>query len=364
MNLPSVMSAVLLTGFGGPEKLVFKKDVPVPSPGFEEVLIKVGAAAINNTDINTRLGWYSKKVSTATENSNELIVSDDDVKDAAWDGQSLKFPRIQGADVCGTIVRVGDGVSKDRLGSRVIVVPMQRTHPYLKPNSAWTLGADGDGGFAQYVAVRSEEAHSIKSSYSDAELASFPCAYSTAENLLHHAAVTKGESVLITGASGGVGSALLQLAARRGAKVIAVASKPKLLEIGTLGAYILVSRNDPLHDQVEKNSVDVVIDVVAGGFFGELLDVLRPGGRYATAGAIAGPIVELDVRTLYLKDLTLLGRTLQSPEVFPNLVGYIERNEVKPLVAATYPLCHLQKAQEVFMEKSFIGKLVVLPWEE
>ena len=133
----NVMKGVHLIGHGGIEKLVYKEDLPIPVPNNHEVLIQVTAAGVNNTDINTRLGWYSKKVSTATENSNELIVSGEDVKDAAWDGQSLKFPRIQGADVCGTIVRVGDGVSRDRgaLAGRVAAldgVP----RPGLRPQRA------------------------------------------------------------------------------------------------------------------------------------------------------------------------------------------------------------------------------------
>ena len=361
MKIPCQMSAMLLTGFGGPEKLVYREDVPVPIPAHHEVLIKVGAAGINNTDINTRLGWYSKKVSSPTEEGSVPEISSEDAEDAAWDGQSLQFPRIQGADVCGKIVKVGDGVDKSRIGSRVIVVSMQRSHPHLSKESAWTLGADGDGGFAEYVAVRAEEAYDVNSHYTDAELASFPCAYSTAENLLHHAAVSADDTVLITGASGGVGSALIQLAYRRGAKVVAVASESKLQELGKLGAAVLIPRTDCLRDHVDSNCIDVVIDVVAGNGFANLLDVLKPGGRYATAGAIAGPIVELDMRTLYLKDLTLLGRTLQSPEVFPNLVRYIEREEIKALVAATYPLRDLQRAQQDFAAKSFIGKLVVLP---
>ena len=102
------------------------------------------------------------------------------------------------------------------------------------------------------------------------------------------------------------------------------------------------------------------IDVVGGPRWPALLDVLRNGGRLATSGAIAGPIVELDLRTLYLKDLRLLGCTAQEPAVFANLVGYVERGEIEPLVAATFPLAEIARAQETFMEKSFTGKLVLV----
>ena len=107
----------------------------------------------------------------------------------------------------------------------------------------------------------------------------------------------------------------------------------------------------------------MVIDLVAGASWPRLLDALRRGGRYATAGAIAGPRVELDVRTLYLKDLTLFGCTFQEEEVFENLVSYVERGEIRPLVAKTFPLHEIRRAQEEFLAKAFTGKLVLIPPE-
>mgnify|MGYP002065671023 CR=1 FL=1 len=104
-----------------------------------------------------------------------------------------------------------------------------------------------------------------------------------------------------------------------------------------------------------------VVDLVAGTQWPELLDVLKIGGRYACAGAIAGPMVELDVRTLYLKDLTLIGCTFQEDAVFENLVRYIENNEIKPVVAGIYPLERIIEAQQAFLGKTFVGKLVLQP---
>ena len=236
-----------------------------------------------------------------------------------------------------------------------------QTVPKNKNNfSAWTVGSECNGGFAQYASIRSSEAFLINSNWTDADIASIPCAYSTAEGLLHRSQV-KEEKVFITGASGGVGSAAIQLAKLRGATIIAQCSSEKKDEVKKIGADKVVFRESNLIEEIGKNSVDVVIDLVAGSNWKQLLDILKPGGRYATSGAIAGPIVELDVRTLYLKDLTLYGCTHQPKEVFTNLIGYIERNEIRPLVAKTYHLKDIKKAQEDFLVKKHIGKLVLIP---
>ena len=113
--------------------------------------------------------------------------------------------------------------------------------------------------------------------------------------------------------------------------------------------------------EIGRDAVDIVIDLVGGPKWTQLLDILKPGGRYATSGAIAGPIVKLDLRTLYLKDLTLYGCTFQSKEVFRNIIKYIEENKIKPLVAKSYPLKEIKKAQLDFLSKKFTGKLVLVP---
>ena len=355
------MAGVQLTGHGGIEKLEYSTDIPVPSPGLGEVLIRVTAAGINNTDINTRIGWYSKAVTADTDagGAEGFDVVDDD--DASWSGIPLTFPRIQGADACGYIEAVGEGVDQARLGERVLVQTIQPRRD-AEPFSCITFGSECDGGFAQFTVAKSEFTHAIDCDWSDAELASVPCAYSTAENMLHRASVG-AERVLVTGASGGVGSAAVQLCKRRGAYVIAVCSSAKAEEVRALGADEIIDRNASLLTTLGKMSVDVVIDLVAGPSWPDLLEVLRRGGRYATAGAIAGPITELDVRTLYLKDLSLFGSTYQADEVFPNLVTYIERGEIRPALAATYPLHDIAIAQEDFLAKKHTGKLVLLPPE-
>lgn len=355
-----IMSAVLLTGHGDFDVLDYRDDVPIPEPMAGEVLIRVAAAGINNTDINTRIGWYSKKVDAATEQGGASGFAEVDDKDATWSGVPMQFPRIQGADVCGIIVAVGANVEPERIGERVIVRNMLRTYVNYRPYECWTFGSEVDGGFAQYAVAPSRETLAVDCDWSDAELASIPCAYSTAENMLHRAGVG-AERVLITGASGGVGSAAVQLAKRRGAEVIAICAASKAHEVRALGADRTIDRNADLVASLGRNSIDVVVDIVAGPTWPQLLDVLRLGGRYACAGAIAGPITELDVRTLYLKDLTLYGCTFQEDEVFQNLVRYIETGEIRPVVAKTYPLAEIAQAQRDFLSKTHTGKLVLIP---
>ena len=361
-DVPQTMSAVQLIGHGGFDQLQFSTQVPVPQPGPGEVLIKVGAAGINNTDINTRIGWYSKSVSGDTESGGAQGFGDENVdEDGSWSGVPLTFPRIQGADVCGQVVAVGDGVAPARVGERVLCATILARSTDANPVACWTRGSECDGGFAQYCVSRAEEALKIDCDWTDVELASLPCAYSTAENMLHRAQLKSGERVLITGASGGVGSAAIQLAKRRGAHVIALTSAAKADLVREIGADQLLDRDADIVAALGANSVDMVVDLVAGDGWPSLLEVLRPGGRYAVAGAIAGPMVQLDVRTLYLKDLSLFGSTYQPPQVFADLVGYVERGEIKPVVSKSYPLKQIAQAQEDFLSKKYFGKLVLVP---
>lgn len=345
LGIPTRMRGVWLTGHGGLDKLELRNDLTVPTPGRSDVLVRVAAAGVNNTDINTRTAWYSKKDASSD--------------DASWSGESIKFPRIQGADVCGRIVAVGAGVDTERVGERVLIEPCIREAGGQKLEKPWYLGSECDGGFAEYTVVAARHCYGVESQLSDSELASFPCSYSTAENLLTRSNVGPGDTILVTGASGGVGSATVQLANVRGARVSAVTSPEKSAALKQLGAERTLGRDCPLVDALGRDSIDVVIDLVAGPKWSELLDVLRPGGRYAVAGAIGGAMVELDVRTLYLKDLSFFGCTVLEPEVFSNVVKLIERRDVSPLVAQRFPLEQIADAQRVFMSKKHIGKIVL-----
>ena len=360
MPIPEKMAAVLLTGHGGLDKLEYRTDVPVPKPGPEEVLIQVEAAGVNNTDINTRLGWYSKSVSADTNTTASGKAEQSDREDASWSGIPLTFPRIQGGDVYGKIVETGEKVAKSRIGEEVIVRNLMRHYVDRRPFECWTYGSECDGGFAQFAVAPSSESYTVDSSLSAAELGAISIAFSTAEGMLHRAGVG-AERVVITGASGGVGLAAVQLAKLRGAEVIGVCSSEKAAAVRDAGADQVLDRGVDLVQALGARSVDVAIDVVGGGGANALLTLLRRGGRYAIAGAIGGPLAEIDLRTVYLNDLSLFGCTFQEDEVFENIVRYVNEGAIRPLVSKTYPLSDIHQAQEDFIAKRYAGKLVLIP---
>ena len=353
------MKAVVTTGNGGYDKLELC-EVPIPwlAPG--EALLQVLAAGVNNTEINTRVGWYSATVTAGTEDAAQAQEAGATAKqDGGWN-QATPFPFIQGTDCCGRVVAVAPGGDGSLIGSRALVRPCMRPSGFGSMDNIW-MGSDFDGAFAQFVKVPAGEVFAVDCTWTDAELGTIPCAYGTAENMLHRAKVVTGEHVLIAGASGGVGSAAVQLAKRRGATVTAIAGQTKMAAVQAIGADRVIDRDDDPVAVMGKDIVDVVVDNVAGPGFGAMLDVLKRGGRYVTSGAIGGPVVALDMRTLYLKDQTMIGCTAWDEPVFANLVGYIERGELRPLLAKTFPLDRIADAQREFLEKRHVGKFVLIP---
>ena len=358
MALPATMRAMVTRGHGGYEQLHYR-DVPLPRPGPGEVLLQVLAAGINATDINTRVGWYAS--------------AQDGAAQQGWNG-ATPFPLIQGADCCGRVVALGPqpaqaapsdtaspgGATKAplALGQRVLVRSCMRSAGFGRWDTRW-LGTDFAGAFAQYVVVPQQEAFAVQCDWSDAALATLPCAYGTAENMLQRAEVTATDHVLVTGASGGVGSAVVQLARCRGARVTAITQPDKMEAVRALGAEQVLARGADLSALQDRFSV--LVDNVAGPAFGDLLATLQRGGRCVTSGAIAGAEVALDLRKLYLRDIRLLGCTAWSAEVFPRLVGYVERGLLQPLLAGTFPLSEMARAQQLFLEKRHLGNLVLIP---
>ena len=354
------MKAMVLAGHGGLDRYEWREDWPVPSPGPMEALIRVGACGLNNTDVNTRTGWYSRTVTGATTGDARTGV---DEGDATWGCRPIRFPRIQGADVVGRVVAIGDGADPGLVGRRVMVDAWLRdfSDPENQDKAGY-FGSETDGGFAEYTKCDARNVAAVESELTDAELATFSCSYTTAEGMLNRACVGAEDTVLVPGASGGVGGALIQLARRRRARTIAMASEAKHAGVAKLGPDLILPRApEDLRTALAGETVTVVADVVGGLGWPGLIDVLARGGRYTCSGAIAGPMVGLDLRSLYLRDLTFTGSTVVSGHVFRDVIGYVERGEIEPVLAATYPLSALRAAQQAFIDKHHVGNIVVVP---
>lgn len=345
--VPETMKAVLLTGHGGLDNLEYREDVPVPQPGADDVLVEVEACGLNNTDIWTR----------------EAAYSDDDT---GWKGQ-LDFPLIQGADIAGVIVDVGSNVPEARIGDQVLVdnaLYADAPTEFHSLVNADLIGSERNGGYAEYSAVPAENAHRVQSSLSAAELATFPTSYVTAERMLNRASVSAGDEVFVTGASGGVGTGLVQLARRRGARVIGLTSSGKAETVRAIGADEVVLRDEAdisatIGDWTDDGQVDVVADVVGGELFQECLELLRLGGKLVTAGAVAGPVTEIDLRTVYLQQIDILGSTMGTQSEFQDLIRYIENADIKPVLADTYSLSDIHEAQRRFVQSEYVGNIVI-----
>ncbi len=350
MSIPKTMKAMLLTGHGGPEKLVFENNWPTPDISPDEVLIQVGACGINNTDIWVREGAYG--------------ASNDPDAVASFGDSPLQFPIIQGADIAGVIVSCGTNIDPSRNGQRVIVDFGIYAGPGDDIPSHDYIGSCRPGGFAEYVAVPAENAHSVETSLSDVELATFCCAYITGEHMLRRARVLEGERVLVTGASGGVGSGVIQLCRARGAIPYAVVGAGKEEAVISIGAEGTITRNkgsliEAVAEITKNKPIDIVVDTVSGPMLPGLIEILSPQGRYVTCGAVGGPIVEIDMRRIYLKNLELHGATQGTRRDFAAVRDYALSGNIKPLVAGTFALEELGRAQEEFKKKEFVGKLVV-----
>lgn len=350
MSVPETMKAMLLTGHGGPEKLVYEDNWPVPEVAADEVLLRVGACGINNTDIWVREGAYG-----ATDDPDAI---------ASFGDSPMQFPIIQGADIAGEIVACGADIDPRRIGQRVMVDFGIYAGPGDDIPSHDYIGSGRPGGFAEYVAVPAENAHCVETALPDAELASFCCAYVTAEHMLRRARVADGDRVLVTGASGGVGSGVIQLCRARGAIPYAVVGAGKEAAVREIGAENTFTRgNGKLIEAVVETAgnapMDVVVDTVSGPLLPELIEILRPGGRYATCGAMGGPMVEIDMRRIYLKNLELHGASQGTRRDFATVRDLVLSGKISPLVAGTFALEELGRAQEKFKKKDFVGKLVV-----
>ncbi|WP_335980527.1 zinc-binding dehydrogenase [Streptomyces sp. CA2R106] len=348
-GVPETMRAVRITRHGGPEVLEVA-DVAVPAPPDGGVLVQVSAVALNNTDLWTREGAYGRPGDPAAR--------------SGWRGP-LDFPRIQGADVAGRVVAAGAGVEGGLVGRRVVVDPALYDGEGPDAHPVGLMGSERDGGYAAYVTAPAARVHDVTCSpLTDDQLAALPTAYGTALGMIERGRLREGETVLVSGASGGVGLAAVQLARARGARVLAVSSAAKIAAVREAGAHEVVDRAHDVAEQVRAaapDGVDVALDVVAGELLGDGLPLLREGGRWVVAGALGGYGVAFDVRRLYLHNAQVIGSAMHTPAHFGLLMDLARTGEIQPVIAAVFPLDQAARAQAELARRAHVGKIVLHP---
>ncbi|MBQ0832880.1 zinc-binding dehydrogenase [Marinobacter sp.] len=368
---PNTMKAMVLVGHGDVEKLEYK-DVPTPSPAPGEVLVKVTATAKNNTDRKAREGLYPTKKGETTS--------------FQMGGKpTLIFPRIQGADIAGRVVAVGAGVDPGRIGDRGLldfnIYGHNRPDINLTPDY---YGHGADGGYAEYVAVPSDQFHCvINDELADAQLAAMGmCSYQTAMHMLTSAHVTAGERVLVTGASGGVGTALIQLCRIMGAIPYALSTSDKAEALTELGAESVLDRSDMdsfverVKAQTGGKSFDAVMDLVGGDMTDRFIDAMifdmnarKTYPRLSIAGASGGNVSEVLWTRIYLYQVQIFGVSHGTREEALQLVEWIRGGQLKPVLHGAFRLSELHQAERYFMNRgsNYLGKIVIVPdsqWEE
>jgi NADPH:quinone reductase-like Zn-dependent oxidoreductase len=370
--IPEKMSAMVLVGHGGIEKLVYKKDVAMPIIRKNEVLVKVTATAKNNTDRKAREGLYPTK-------------GKNDVTSFAIGGKTtLTFPRIQGADIVGRIVAVGEGVSFDRIGQRGLldfnIYTDERSDINLTPDY---YGHGADGGYAEYVALPSNQFyHMPNTELSDAQLSSLGmCSYQTGYHMMTSAHIQAGEKVLISGASGGVGTAMIQMCRIIGAIPYAVSSNDKKEMLLKLGAQDVCDRGDEdlvksILTMTKGENIDVVMDLLGGEYTDKFIDSMivdmtkrKTYPRLSIAGASGGNISEILWTRIYLYQVQIFGVSHGTRNEAKQLMAWIREGLLKPVLHGTFKLSDLHAAENYFAKRdsNYLGKISIVPdseWEE
>ncbi|ODM30338.1 alcohol dehydrogenase [Marinobacter adhaerens] len=369
--IPNTMKAMVLTGHGDVDKLEYQ-DVSVPAPGPGEVLVRVTATAKNNTDRKAREGLYPTKKGEMTS--------------FQMGGKpTLTFPRIQGADIAGRVAAVGEGVDESRIGERGLldfnIYANDRRDINLTPDY---FGHGADGGYAEYVALPSDQFHHIPNAeLSDAEVASMGmCSYQTAMHMLTSANIKAGERVLVTGASGGVGTALIQLCRIMGAIPYALSKQDKAAALLELGAEAVLDRSDmdSFVDRVKAETggkpIDAVMDLVGGEMTDVFIDTMifdmnarSTYPRLSIAGASGGNISEILWTRIYLYQVQIFGVSHGIREEAEQLMAWIRGGQLKPVLHGAFRLSDLHRAEEYFVNRgsNYLGKIVIVPdsqWEE
>lgn len=340
------MQAVVITAHGGPEVLQVQQR-PRPRSGPEEVLIRVRAVALNHVDLWTRQGLP---------------------------GLDLEFPHIPGADVAGEIAEVGPGVTGWGVGQRVLVnagIGCGRCEACAA--GEWSLCRDfrllGEhlpGGYAEYVKVPARNLLEMPEGASYEVSVAAGLAYMTAWRMLvHRAGVRPGETVLVIGAGGGVGGAAVQIARLAGGYVFATTSTAeKMEEARRLGAHEVINYREEdfsraVWQRTGKTGVDLVVDSAGQAAWKGALRALKKGGRLVNCGATTGPQVELDLRFVFWRQLSILGSTMASQAEAQEVMDLVWQGRLQPVIHAVFPLSEARAAQEALEAEDRFGRIVL-----
>ena len=344
------MKAVQVIGYGDVDQLQVV-DVAIPSPKRGEVLVRVKACGINNTEIWMREGAYGTD------------------KESGWRPEGVQFPRVPGSDITGEVVKVGSGVEETMVGRRVILFPFTSSGQDGKEHIADDMsfiGSEYDGGYAEYVAWPAALCYDMPlDSFVDSAV--FTVSGLTAWHMNEQIEIQPGQTIVVTGASGGVGSFNVQIAANvHGANVFAIVGdlkdEAKLKELGA--SRVFSYRSEALADEIlEANGgpVDAVLDVVGDALFATSLEVLKNGGKFCISGSAGGQQTNLDFRTMYLKHITMYGSVLGTRAEFQAMLEAVEAGKIRPLVDRTFPLVEARDAQTYFKQRGKFGKIVLVP---
>lgn len=340
------MKAVRLHEAGPPEVLRLE-DVPVPEPRAGEVLVRLRAAALNRRDVGIRLG---RQLAEAR-------------------------PFTPGSDGAGEIAALGPGVAGLRVGEPVLINPTlsddtcafcQAGEQSLCDNFR-ILGGPDDGTYAEYVRVPATNVRPRPAAFSWHEAAAFPLDAVTAYRLLiSRGQLRAGETIAILGIGGGLATFALQLARLAGARTFVTSSSDEKLERArALGADELINyRRTPEWDEellrrTGGRGVDVVVDTVAAGTWTRSLNAVRRGGRVLTCGATGGAEVQQNVRTIFWRQLTIVGSTMGSRSDFDAVLALAERGQLRPVIDRVFPLAEVAEAHRRLEQQAQFGKIVL-----
>ncbi|HOS92465.1 MAG TPA: zinc-binding dehydrogenase [Armatimonadota bacterium] len=341
------MRAIGIHEYGGLDRVqLIEVDEPTAADG--EVVIDVRSAALNHLDVWVRNGRP---------------------------GPGLPMPHILGSDAAGVITAVGEGVPRSRLGEEVVITPglsCRRCEACIRGEhseceSFGIIGANRPGTFAERVAVPAYCAHPKPRALSFDQAAALPVAYLTSwRMLLSRAKLRPGESVLVHGVGGGVALAALQIAKLIGALVIVTSSsEEKLAKARALGADHSIDYGaspdvaGAVRELTDGRGVDVVVDTVGAATWPIDLSVVRKGGRVVLCGVTTGAEAPTDLRTVYWRQLSLLGSTFGNDEEFRLLLNATESAGLRPVIDSTYDIEDAADAMERMEAGKQFGKLVL-----